>query len=37
MSVGIHRNVGRLVGLLCLALGISTVCRGQDVKYNVCV
>ena len=34
MSVGIHGNVGRLVGLLCLALGISTACRGQDVKYN---
>ena len=34
MSVGIHRNVGHLVGLLCLALVISTVCRGQDVKYN---
>ena len=34
MSLGIHRKVGRVVGLLCLALGISTVCRGQDVKYN---
>jgi hypothetical protein len=34
MSVGIHGNVGRLVGLLCLALVIGTVCRGQDVKYN---
>jgi len=31
MSVGNHRNLGRLVGLLCLALGISTVCRVQDV------
>ena len=34
MSVGIHGNVARLIGLLCLALVIGTVCRGQDVKYN---
>jgi len=34
MSVGIHGNVARLIGLLCLALVIRTVCRGQDVKYN---
>ena len=34
MSVRIHRNVGRLVSLLCLALAISMGSRAQDVKYN---
>ena len=34
MSVGIHRNVARLVSLLCLALVSSLGSKAQDVKYN---
>src|SRR5262249_16610215 len=30
----IHWYIGRLVGLLCFALLVTTTCSGQDVKYN---